>query len=136
MSLEVIGDANASGPYVLGRERSLRLGGAGRDDQHRAAGDADQAVGDAAEKRRLEPPAPARADDDQLGILVVGQIGESFGRKADDHAPFGVTEPVLGGDLFEQSRAGFLLRVARRERLRLRRYSAGPHTANSGIRGD
>jgi hypothetical protein len=73
-------------------------GGAGRDDQHRAAGDADQAVRDAAEKGRLEPPAPARTDDDQLGVLLVGQIGESFGRKTDDNAPFGVTEPVLGGD--------------------------------------
>src|SRR5438445_4764709 len=58
------------GDYGTGRllrERSLRLGGPGRDDQHRAAGDADQAVRDAAEKRRLEPPAPTRADDDQLG---------------------------------------------------------------------
>jgi hypothetical protein len=45
---------------------------AGRDDQHRAAGDADQAVRDAAEKRRLEAPAPTRADDDQLGIFLVG----------------------------------------------------------------
>jgi hypothetical protein len=116
---------------------SPRLGGAGRNNQHRAAGDADQAVGDAAKKRRFEPPAPARADDDDLGILVVGQIGEPFGRKADDHAPFGLAEPLLDGDLFEQSRTSFLQVVARRERHPLRRDSARPpHTAGGGIRGD
>ena len=81
-------------------------------------------------------PRDPTTDDDQLGILVVGQIGESFGRKADDHAPFGVTEAVLGGDLFEQPHASFLLVGARRERHRLRRDSARTHTADSGIRGD
>jgi hypothetical protein len=43
---------------------------------------------------------------------------------------------VLCGDLFEQPRASFLLVVARRERHRLRRDSARPHTADGGIRDE
>jgi hypothetical protein len=41
---------SASSPTCRWPERSLRLGGAGRDDQDRAAGDADEAVGNAAEE--------------------------------------------------------------------------------------
>jgi hypothetical protein len=103
-----------------------------RDDQHRAAGNADEAIRDAAEKRGLEPPAPARADDDQLGILVICQIGESLSREPDGYALFSVAESHRGRYPLQEPRTSFLLLFAQRRDHRWRRNS--PSYTDRGVR--
>ena len=104
---------------------SRRRARAGRDDQHRTAGDADQAVRDAAEKCGLEPPTPARADDDQLGILVISQIGEPFGREPDDYSLFGVGQPARVRNCCQQSAPACSCSSRGRRKRRRRRDSPG-----------
>jgi hypothetical protein len=77
-----------------------------RDDQDRAAGDARQAVRDAAEERGAKGAATARADHDQLRRLVVREVGEPLRRHTGEHAALRVLEPGCLRDLFEQHLAG------------------------------
>jgi hypothetical protein len=97
--------------------------GAGRDDQHRTASDADEAIRDATEKRRFEPTAPTRADDDQFGILVVCQICQPFGGQPHCYALFGFAQPRCDRYALELSRPGFLLLLAQGRKHRWRRNS-------------
>jgi hypothetical protein len=83
----------------------------GRHDQDRAARDADQAGRDAAEERDLEGATAARADDDQLGVLLVGDLGETLGGHTDAGATLGVDEAGSGDDFLEQTRGVLLLRL-------------------------
>ena len=69
------------------------VGGTGRHNENRATRDADQAGRDAAEERGFECPASTGADDDQLGSLVVGEIGEPLGWVADHDASVCLLEP-------------------------------------------
>ena len=69
------------------------VGGTGRHNENRATRDTNQAGRDAAEDRGFECSASTRADDDQLGSLVVGELGESLGWVADHDASVGLLEP-------------------------------------------
>jgi hypothetical protein len=97
---------------------------AGRDDDYWAAGDTDQARRDAAEERRLKRTASARADDDQLCLLLVGQVGEALGGEAGGDAPFRLIEPL--------ARLLLLVDVGRRQRPR---HGARRHRSACGVRG-
>jgi hypothetical protein len=89
----------------------VALSGTGGHDDHWTTSDADQAVRNAAKEGRLEGSAPARADNDQLGLLLIGEIGESLGGQADSCSALGVGQAGGIGDLFDQLLRGFLLRV-------------------------
>jgi hypothetical protein len=111
---------------------SLRGADARRDDQHRAAGDADEAIRDAAEKRGLEPPTPTRADDDQFGSLVICQIGESLSREPEGYALFGVAKSHRDRYPFQEPRTSFLLVFGQQRDHRSRRNSTG--STDRGVR--
>jgi hypothetical protein len=70
-----------------------------RYDKDGAAGDADEIRRDTAEERRLEGSAPARADHDQLGVLLVGKVGEPFRRESVMRPLFRLDDPLVDDDL-------------------------------------
>ena len=82
-----------------------------RHDQDRTASDADEAVRDAPKERRLEGTAAARAYEDELRVLVVGEISEALCRLADARPALGVDKAGFDDDLLEQTLGYRLLRM-------------------------
>lgn len=86
-----------------GRPPAARRCGHWRYDQHGTARYTDQVSGHAAEPRGLESAMPARADDDQLGALVIGEVGKAVGDKAEGHTALRAAEPLLVEDTPDES---------------------------------
>ena len=74
-----------------------------RDDQNRAAGDPDEAVGDTPEERRLERAPATRPDDDEFGLLVIGNLGQPLGWNPDLDALLGVPDASVLCHLLQQA---------------------------------
>jgi hypothetical protein len=89
----------AAGRRLLRGAASLDgLNGVSRDDQHGPIGDVQQLVGDAAEQR-ADTAEAAGADDDLIGVLNPGDVGDRLGRRAADQLclVLGLEQLVVAG---------------------------------------
>jgi hypothetical protein len=85
---------------------TLRISCAARNDENGTACDADQVGRDAPEECGLEFATAARADNEQVGGFVVGDIGEPIGGESDDDSPLGLADSLLFEDPFHHGLAG------------------------------
>ena len=92
----------------------------GRNDEDGATCDSDEVGRDAAQERRLDRPPSTRADDDQLGGFVVGQVCQTVAREAQQDPSLDVADVLLVEKALEDCLTGGEKRIDRYARQLIR----------------